>query len=247
MAITGVQSVVYGVEDLEKSIRFHRDFGLDAVSENGAGADFELADGSTILVRRKDDPSLPDDALSKPTVRELIWWVDSEEALDKLERNLAVDREARRDGDGVLHTVDPYGIGIGFRVFAPRSVAFGQVPANTPDRYQALERESEMVPQGKSETRPSRGRRGDGYRPDGGLLRRAAELPGDRHIEGLRGVSAPLSRIAACRPGRPAVPRFLAAGSPGERLGTLTLSFRPQLRLGEERQKGCDADMPLTL
>ena len=96
MAITGVQSVVYGVEDLEKSIRFHRDFGLDAVSENGAAADFELADGSTILVRRKDDPSLPDDALSKPAVRELIWWVDSEEALDKLERNLAIDREARR-------------------------------------------------------------------------------------------------------------------------------------------------------
>jgi hypothetical protein len=66
MAITGIQSLVYGVEELAPSIEFHKEFGLTLTGENDQGADFEVADGSTIKIRRQDDTALPADVLLKP-------------------------------------------------------------------------------------------------------------------------------------------------------------------------------------
>ncbi len=132
MALTGVQSIVYGVEDLEKSIQFHVDFGLDLVDRDDRGADFALADGSRILIRRIDDESLPRDALTRPAVRKLVWRVDSEASLDALEKELGSDRAVERDADGVLNTVDDYGIALGFQVSETKPVSFEQVPVNTP-------------------------------------------------------------------------------------------------------------------
>ena len=132
MAITGVQSVVYGVEDLPKCIQFHKDFGLELAEENEKGAVFETTDGSTIVLRDRNDPSLPSDTMAKPSVRELVWRVDTEASLDALEKELSSDREVRRDENGVLHTVDAYGSGLGFQVFEARPVSFEHVPENTP-------------------------------------------------------------------------------------------------------------------
>lgn len=132
MAIIGLQSVVYGVDDLEKCILFHKDFGLELLEENAKGAVFETTDGSTIKIRHRGDPSLPDDALTKPAVRELIWRVDTQASLDTLEKNLSTDRAVRQDADGVLHTVDDYGIALGFEVFKPRPISCEQIPVNTP-------------------------------------------------------------------------------------------------------------------
>lgn len=136
MAITGIQSLVYGVEDLAISVQFHKDFGLTLVREDENGADFEVTDGSTIKIRGLNDPALPADVLSKPGVRELIWRVDTDAALDALEKNLSADRDVSRDADGILHTVDTYDIPIGFQVFEARSVSFEQVPVNTPTDVQ---------------------------------------------------------------------------------------------------------------
>jgi hypothetical protein len=136
MAITGIQSLVYGVEDLAISVQFHKDFGLTLLSEDQNGADFEVTDGSTIKIRSLDDAALPADVLSKPGVRELIWRVDSAAALDALAENLSADREVTKDADGILHTKDAYDIPIGFQVFEARAIIFEQVPVNTPTDVQ---------------------------------------------------------------------------------------------------------------
>jgi hypothetical protein len=57
MAITGIQSLVYGVEDLAISVQFHKDFGLALLREDEIGADFEVTDGSTVKIRSKNDPA----------------------------------------------------------------------------------------------------------------------------------------------------------------------------------------------
>jgi catechol 2,3-dioxygenase-like lactoylglutathione lyase family enzyme len=133
MAINGVQSLVYGVDDLETCIRFYEEFGLQATRKDASGADFGLDEGSTIQLRKRDDASLPADVLAQPAVRELIWGVDNQKNLDALEKSLSTDRPARRDADGTLHTTDAVGIPIGFRLFDRKPITFEQVPVNTPD------------------------------------------------------------------------------------------------------------------
>ena len=118
MALLGVQSLIYGVDDLDAAARFYDDFGLDATRRGADGVDYALEDGGTVLVRRNDDPALPPRFTTMPGVREVIWGVDSQAALDALEASLATDRTVRRDADGGLHTVDDNGIAFGLGVHA---------------------------------------------------------------------------------------------------------------------------------
>ncbi len=118
MPLLGVQSLVYGVDDLDAAIRFHDDFGLVATRRDADGVDYVLEDGSTVLLRRNDNPALPARFTTAPGVREVIWGVDTQAALDALRANLAADRKVEADADGTLHTHDDNGIAIGFRLFA---------------------------------------------------------------------------------------------------------------------------------
>ena len=118
MALLGVQSLIYGVDDLDAATRFYDDFGLKAVRQDAAGVDFALEDGGTVLIRRNDDPALPPRFSKAAGVREVIWGVDTQPALDALATSLASDRAVRRDPDGSLHSTDDNGIAIGFRLFA---------------------------------------------------------------------------------------------------------------------------------
>ena len=133
MAINGVRSLVYGVDDLEACIRFYEDFGLHLEHRDEAGADFSIEDGSTILLRKRSDPSLPSDVLARPSVREIVWGVDSQKSLDALGKDLSKDRAVTRGRDGTLHTVDAVGIPVGFAVFDRSPLKFRQVEVNTPD------------------------------------------------------------------------------------------------------------------
>ncbi len=121
MAIIGIESLVFGVEDLDTATRFFSDFGLAPESAGkGDGTTFRLAEGSAVVLKRADDPSLP--APPAPgqgsTPRELVWGVDTPQHLEKIAAELARDREVRRDNDGTAHTRDDGGLAIAFRLYA---------------------------------------------------------------------------------------------------------------------------------
>ena len=59
MKIIGVESVIYGVEDVAQSTRFHEDWGLELTNKGAAGSDFKLPDDTTVHIRAIDDSSLP--------------------------------------------------------------------------------------------------------------------------------------------------------------------------------------------
>ena len=90
MAILGVESAIFGVDDIESCSKFWTDFGLTAVSLGGDECVFEVASGSKVVVRRRGDPRLPPAYGGKPGVHETIWGVDTAEALEKLVAGLAV-------------------------------------------------------------------------------------------------------------------------------------------------------------
>jgi catechol 2,3-dioxygenase-like lactoylglutathione lyase family enzyme len=114
MAIIGIESLVYGVEDAATAIRFFEDFGL---ARDGANGTFRLAEGSSVAIRDAGDPSLPPPASPGSGPRELVWGVDSEKSLDRIAGDLARDRAVTRGNDGTFHTRDDAGLAIGFRLY----------------------------------------------------------------------------------------------------------------------------------
>ena len=131
MAIVGVDSVIYGVDDLETCTTFYREFGLPLVEQNDQGTEFRLEEGSSVLLRRADDPALPANYQEGNTVRLTVWGVDSPGALEDIVNDLSRDREVKQMKD-VYHCVDDLGIPIGFRVFERKEIEYAPSPHNAP-------------------------------------------------------------------------------------------------------------------
>jgi catechol 2,3-dioxygenase-like lactoylglutathione lyase family enzyme len=122
MALLGIETLVYGVDDLDSCTRFYEDFGLTLTERDANASRFLLPEGSALILRHAGDPALPEPFLAASGPREIIWGVDSKESLDALVGDLRRDRAVTLDPDGTAHCRDEAGICIGFRVFARRPV-----------------------------------------------------------------------------------------------------------------------------
>jgi catechol 2,3-dioxygenase-like lactoylglutathione lyase family enzyme len=131
MNVTNLEAVTFGVSDLELCRRFWNDFGL-AESAEPDGSIFSCRDGSTVILRRIDDPSLPPANEPGATLRETTFGVRSPEDLEAIARELAKDREVARDRDGTIHAIDPLGFPIAFRVSRRKPVVAPAPRFNTP-------------------------------------------------------------------------------------------------------------------
>lgn len=117
MAITGIESLIYGVDDIALCTKFFEDFGLPLISRTGSESIFRLENGSKVLLRRLGDAQLPESSVVGPGVREVIWAVDSNENLEALYTDLGRDRKLKRDPDGTCHFLTDCGLPFALRVF----------------------------------------------------------------------------------------------------------------------------------
>ncbi|HEY1506939.1 MAG TPA: VOC family protein [Stellaceae bacterium] len=140
MAILGVAKAVYGVDDLDKSTQFFIDYGLGLQEKTAQKTVFELEDGAQVILRKKDDPALPKAWFDGSGVKETIWAVDTQEALDRLAANLQTDREVRRDNDGTAHFLADDGMPQGLQVFRKRELVSAADEINTPARAARVNR-----------------------------------------------------------------------------------------------------------
>ena len=122
MAIIGIESLVYGVEDLVQCRKFFEDFGLRLMSASASVVEFEVDEGSRVILRLRSDPDLPHSSLVGTGVREVIWGVDSAEHMRNLTGNLARDRDLKTDADGTVHFLTDGGLPMGLRAFHKRPV-----------------------------------------------------------------------------------------------------------------------------
>lgn len=120
MGIHGIASVTYAVDDVPLCTRFFTDFGLEALDVSGTEATLATQEGQQVRLRPLDDPSLPAALEEGPTIREVVWGVDSADDLRRMGTALAVDRDVREDADGSLHTTDLSGFGLGLAVVPKR-------------------------------------------------------------------------------------------------------------------------------
>ncbi len=140
MAILGIETLLYGVDDVDAATRFFADFGLPLKSRTPSSATFELDEGSRVEIRQLDDPSLPRSKLVGPGVREVVWGVDSARSLEELASGLATDRELCRDADGTVHFLTDCGLPFALRVFPKKRVVTAPDPSNAPGTANRLNR-----------------------------------------------------------------------------------------------------------
>lgn len=138
MAILGVESVIFGVDDLDSCSRFWEDFGLAPVSRTDADSTFEVMSGSRIVVMRKDDPRLPPPMFKENGIRLTVWGVDTQANLEGLVAGLSTAVQVTRGADGAAFFQAPDGQHVGLRVWNKRPVLSKPDPVNSPGNIQRL-------------------------------------------------------------------------------------------------------------
>ena len=92
MAITGIDGVVYGVNDMEKSRKYFADWGLRKAKSGKTESILTTANGAEVLLRTtaKDMPPAIEHGA---TLREIVWRVSAKKDLRDIEKELSKDRE----------------------------------------------------------------------------------------------------------------------------------------------------------
>ena len=133
MSILGVESVIFGVDDLAEHARFWADFGLPVDSITETQATFRLASGSRVILLPHGHAGLPSpDPFPGNGVKLTVWGVDTAENLARIAASLASEVPVRKDADGTVHALCPDGQPIALRVWDKRSVVSETSPVNTP-------------------------------------------------------------------------------------------------------------------
>jgi catechol-2,3-dioxygenase len=120
----GIDSVVYGVEDMDRCHRFFDDWGLRTLKRDNDEIVFETRQGPQVILRNVTTQSFPFPAPAPgPSLREVVWGVASGHDLDLIGEQVSKRQKTTQSRDGTVHAVDPYGYGIGFRVWRHGPVA----------------------------------------------------------------------------------------------------------------------------
>ena len=121
MSIVGIESITYGVDDMELCRRFFADWGLKEV----AAGNFECLNGCEVKLRRRDDPALPPAMEPGSTLREVVWGTD---------------------GAPMAPCIDPNGLSLAFRRTRKRRLEPAGVPTNLWGNSARVDRPAPVYP-----------------------------------------------------------------------------------------------------
>ena len=140
MTFIGIDSVLFAAPDMNEARRFFSDWGLGKSKTTATRTVFETEIGSQVVLMRPEARDLPPPAAPGMNFREVIWGVSSKAHLTRIARELSPDHELRVDKDGTIHTTDPAGIGIGFRVWKHRrALKPSRAGVNTPGNRERID------------------------------------------------------------------------------------------------------------
>ncbi|MDG0024741.1 VOC family protein [Trinickia sp. Y13] len=132
MNIIGLDTLVFGVDDVTACNRYLIDYGLLPMRSDDRGGRFEALDGTGIDIMHRDDPTLPPALGTASMLRKTIYGVADAATLDAIAEELHRDREVRRLADGSVESVDDMGFVIGFQVTQRRALSLPAEPVNAP-------------------------------------------------------------------------------------------------------------------
>jgi catechol 2,3-dioxygenase-like lactoylglutathione lyase family enzyme len=143
MAITRIESILFGADDLQAGIKYFDDWGLETVERNAKGATFRTLESQTITVRDAAEPGLTASPEGGSSLRETIWGVDTKASLEAIGAELSKDRQITRDADGTIHSRDDTGFAVGFRVANRTEARVAEEPYNLANKEERLNRRVE--------------------------------------------------------------------------------------------------------
>lgn len=113
MNITGLETLVFGVEDMAACSQYLLDYGLLQDSENAHR--FVALDGTGVELYEAADASLPP-APNGSQLRKCVMGVADDKTLTAITDELASDRSVKQLADGSIESVDDSGFAIGFHI-----------------------------------------------------------------------------------------------------------------------------------
>ena len=128
MNIIGPDSVTFGVDDLAACQQYLTDFGLTRVSDH----EFETLEGTSVVVRPRDDDQLPPPLKTETMLRKVTYGVADAQTVEDIAGELGKDREVKRLEDGSIETVDDLGFVLGFQVTKRRPLSLPGERVNSP-------------------------------------------------------------------------------------------------------------------
>ncbi|CAG9200813.1 Glyoxalase/bleomycin resistance protein/dioxygenase [Paraburkholderia tropica] len=137
MNIIGPDALVFGVDDVAACAQYLTDYGLSPVDVSAEGGRFEALDGTAIVIRRKDDASLPPPMATANLLRETVYGVANAATLDAIAQELGRDREVTRRADGSIASVDDAGFALAFQVTVRKPLALPAEASNAPGAERA--------------------------------------------------------------------------------------------------------------
>jgi catechol 2,3-dioxygenase-like lactoylglutathione lyase family enzyme len=132
MNIIGPDALVFGVDDVEACTKYLTAYGLEPVSVDANGGRFEGLDGTAIVIRRRDDASLPGEMDSGSALRQTVYGVADQATVDAIADELARDRQIQRLSDGAVEAKDDLGFALRFQVARRRKLDLPGERINAP-------------------------------------------------------------------------------------------------------------------
>ena len=133
MSVLGIDEISYGADDLAACRQFFLDWGLSLAEEQADRLVFETLNGCRVIVAATNHPDLPPAIEAGPTLREVVWGVESEADLA-----LYADRIRALpgfvQGNGRIGCTDPNGLAVRLQLTQKRDVQMQSAEYNTWDR-----------------------------------------------------------------------------------------------------------------
>ena len=119
MSVLGIDQITYGADDLATCRTFFQDWGLALKSESADELVFECLNGCKVVVAALAKAGLPPAMEEGPTLREVVWGVESEADLVRYATAIAkepgfVDGEVQ--GARRIGCTDPNGLAVRLQV-----------------------------------------------------------------------------------------------------------------------------------
>ena len=137
MSVLGIDEISYGADDLAACRQFFLDWGLSLVEEQAERLVFETLNGCRVIVAATEHPDLPPAIEAGPTLREVVWGVESEADLALYEGRIAQLPGFVKQGGpngGRIGCTDPNGLAVRLQLTQKRDVQMQSAEYNTWDR-----------------------------------------------------------------------------------------------------------------